>query len=313
MDIKNVDQEITRLDNIIRSGIEPRIPSVNIEQVSLSNTKTVLIIRVFKSWISPHRVTFKGHDKFYSRSSNGKYPLDVAELRIAFNMSESITDRIRKFRENRIANIFSNETPVLFYCKAKIVLHLLPIISFTPAQIYDISEIASNPAKIKPIYSSISDKRYNIDGFLTYSSDVQGKIHSYTQLFRNGIIEAVDGLRSQEYDDKKSIPSIAYEKNLVDALKNYLLTLESLSVVPPIFIFLTLLGVKGFSMLYKKMHLFGKVKTINRDILLVPEVLVKSYNVDAKYVLKPCFDSVWNARGYARSFNYDDSGKWVNR
>ena len=114
IDPSRVDQEIRRLDNIIRDSIEPRIPSLVIQPVRLTNSKTVLIVRVHKSWISPHRVSFKEHDKFYSRSSNGKYPMDVAELRIAFNLSETITERIRKFRENRISNIFANETPYLF-------------------------------------------------------------------------------------------------------------------------------------------------------------------------------------------------------
>jgi predicted HTH transcriptional regulator len=97
LSIENPDQEILRLDNIIRDGIEPRIPSVTISPpINLSNSEVALVIRIPKSWSSPHRVTFKGHDKFYSRSSNGKYALDVGELRIAFNLSETITERIRQ-------------------------------------------------------------------------------------------------------------------------------------------------------------------------------------------------------------------------
>ncbi|GAI14569.1 unnamed protein product, partial [marine sediment metagenome] len=120
--IENIDREIIRLESMIREGIEPRILGITIKSVNLSNSRTALIIRVPKSWISPHRVSFKGHDKFYSRSTNGKYPLDVAELRIAFNLSETITERIRKFREDRIAKIFGNETPIPFYDNPKIVL-----------------------------------------------------------------------------------------------------------------------------------------------------------------------------------------------
>jgi predicted HTH transcriptional regulator len=101
LEIENVDQEIGRLDSIIRDGIEPRIPSslFSIKPIALSNSKKALIIRIFKSWISPHRVSYKGHDRFYGRSSNGKYPLDVAELRIAFNMPEALAKGIRQFRE----------------------------------------------------------------------------------------------------------------------------------------------------------------------------------------------------------------------
>ncbi len=84
--INNVDQEILRLDHIIRDGIEPNIPSsaLNIEELQLKNSKYILIIRINRSWLNPHRVSFKAWDRFYSRSSNGKYRLDVQELRAAF-------------------------------------------------------------------------------------------------------------------------------------------------------------------------------------------------------------------------------------
>ena len=306
-----LDKEITRLRNIIRNGIKPRILSENIKRIPLSSKKPALIIRVPKSWVITHRVTLKGHNKFYSRSSNGRYELDVAELRIAFNISESIIDRIRKFKKNRLANIRINKTPIPFHPKAKIVLHLLPIISFTPPHRYDISEIASDHKKIKPIYGPISGSRYNFDGFLTFDLDDQGRVHSYTQLFRNGIIEAVDGLRP-EPQDKKLIP-IDYEKNLIEALDTYLSTLKFLGVMLPIFVFLALLWVKGYLINYDKSRSIAEVQEIDRDDLLVQEVLVESYNVLAEDVLKPCFDSIWNACGYQKSFNYDDKGKWVGR
>ena len=108
LNITNVDKEISRIDAIIRDGIDPRLPSINIQPVNLSIGNVVLIIRIGKSWINPHRVTFKGHDKFYTRGSNVKYPMDVSELRVAFNLSDTITEKIRKFRDNRISNIISN-------------------------------------------------------------------------------------------------------------------------------------------------------------------------------------------------------------
>ncbi|MDW8022595.1 MAG: ATP-binding protein [Nitrososphaerota archaeon] len=308
--IENVDQEIRRLDSIIRDGIEPRIPSVTIQPVNLSNGKVALVIRIRKSWISPHRVTFKGHDKFYSRSSNGKYPLDVTELRVAFTLSETVTERIRKFRENRISNILANETPVPFYEGAKIVLHLIPIISFTPGQIYDMHKIASDPLKMRPIYCSGCSHRYNFDGFLTYCVDHEGKSYSYVQLFRNGIIEAVEGLLLKPWAAEKElkIPSVAYEQELIKSLTEYLSILKILEVEPPVFIFLTLLGVKGYSMAVDSSRAY-EAHSIDRDILMLPEVVIESYDVDPKDILKPCFDSIWNACGFPRSLNYNMKGE----
>jgi len=309
--IENVDREISRLDSMIRDGIEPRILGIVIKSVNLSNSKTVLIIRVPKSWISPHRVSFKGHEKFYSRSTNGKYPLDVSELRIAFNLSEAIAERIRKFREDRISKIFANEAPVLLYNNPKTILHLIPIISFNPAQSYEISKISSHPETMGTIYpTGITGYRYNIDGFLTYCEPEKGKAYSYVQLFKNGIIEAVEGGLLRPRDEELLIPSIAYEKALIESFTKYSFILKTLNVELPIFLFLTLLGVKGFSMSTKR-EIMSRYehREIDRDVLLLPEIIVESYDDVAGDVLKPCFDSIWNACGYPRSMNYDDAGE----
>lgn len=305
--------EITRLDSMIRDGIEPRLPSVIIQPIPLSNSKNILIIRITKSWLSPHRVTYKGHDKFYSRSTNGKYSLDVSELRIAFTLSEAITERIRKFREERISRIYANETPVFFKGDAKIILHLIPIISFNPAQRYGIEKVASQPGEMPPIYSHGWNDRYNLDGFVTYSGSVTEASHTYTQLYRNGIIEAVEGFLLSSSEDKKPfIPSIAYEKELIQSLHDYLKIMKNLGVELPILIFLTLVGVKGYYM-YVGSAIDFRRSPIDRDILLLPEVIVENYDTAPDQTLKPCFDAVWNACGFPKSYNYDEEGKWIKR
>ena len=311
LSIENPDQEILRLDSIIRDGIEPRIPSVTISPpINLSNSKVALVIRIPKSWSSPHRVKFKGHDKFYSRGSNGKYTLDVGELRIAFSLSGTMTERIRNFKLDRLAKVFANETPVPFYDNAKIALHLIPITSFNPAQAYDIGGVVSGSIKMVPIYCSGWNDRYNLDGVLAYSWGKEKKSHSYVQLFRNGIIEAVEGSLLEPQEEQLVIPSIAYERELISSLKEYLSVLKTLNVEPPIFIFLTLLGVKGFSLALKRGHYDNEGYKIDREILPLPEVVIDNYDVSAEKVLQPCFDSIWNACGFPRDLYYDDKGEW---
>lgn len=310
--IPNIDQETLRLDNIIRNGIQPRIPSVTISpSVKLANSKIALIIRIPKSWISPHRVSI--NDKFYSRSSNGKYPLDVGELRTAFNLSETLSERIKNFRVDRVSKINANETPVPLNNNAKIVLHLIPLISFRPGQTYNIGEVSSHPAKMPPLGSGGGiNGRYNIDGFLTCSQYQEGKFYSYAQLFRNGIVEGVDAHILRPRPDRLNIPSITFEKSLVESLKDYLSVLDTINVEPPVFMFLTLVGVKGYLMgLDTSKYYIDEIYAIDRDILLLPEVVIENYDVQAQDVLKPCFDSVWNACGFSRSFYYNERGEWA--
>ncbi len=86
------DAEIRRLDSILAAGLSPRIRS-STQIVTLAAGGRVIVIRVQRSWNGPHRVVFQGHDKFYGRNSAGKYPLDVNELRAAFTLSNTATER----------------------------------------------------------------------------------------------------------------------------------------------------------------------------------------------------------------------------
>jgi len=312
LSIGNPDQELLRLDGIIRTGVQPRIPSVICSKpIPIQDDKFALVIRVQKSWIAPHRVILGGHDKFYSRSSNGKYPLDVGELRMAFTLSESISERIRNFRTNRLSQIIANDTPVTFYGDHKIVLHLIPVISFDPAQSYDLGRIMPNINKLKPISSSGWNERYNLDGFLSFTWNKDQGSYSYTQLYRNGIIEAVEGLLLEPDGGKLLIPSIAYEQELIKSTSNYLSLLRSWSVAPPVFIFLSLLGVKGFTMgLNSWRYRHHDIHAIDRDTIILPEVVVDNYDLKGEILLKPSFDSIWNACGFQRDFYYNEQGEW---
>lgn len=313
----NIDNEKTRLDNIIRDGVEPRILNVAIQPIRLSNSNYVIVIRIPKSWIAPHRVILGSHARFYARNSSGKYEMDVDELRIAFNLSETLTERIRNFRVNRIAKIGADETPVPLLQYPKIVLHLIPINAFNPAQKYNIDNIFDNRHdKLPLIYRSVLNGRFNLDGLVTYSdSSKQGIFSAYTQLYKNGIIEACDALmlkpREEHGAELKIIHTPTFEKKMIEAISSYFKLLSELTVEPPLFIFLNLLGMRDYRIAGKNLC-FDDGYPIDRDLLLLPETIIEDYSIDSKVVLKPLFDLIWNACGYQGSLNFDEHGNWIN-
>ncbi len=309
LNLKNLDQEISRLRNYIEEGIEPIIPSVVIKPVALCNSRVAILVRVQKSWNSPHRVKFKGYNRFYSRNTNGRYELDLGELRVAFAFPDTVAVKIREFREDRISHLLCNETPVPFVKNAKIMLHLMPLVSFMPGKRYDIDKIANQHTPLMaPMFCGTASYRYNLDGFLSYSST--GEISdSYVQLFRNGTIEIVEGYLLKPENGELQIPSVSYEEELIEALPRYLQILKTLNVELPFFAFLTFVGVKGYSMSTAGLHYRGRTP-VEKDVLCLPETMVDSYDVPAEKILKPFFDSVWNACGFDRSLNYDGNGNW---
>ena len=189
--VENVDKEKLKIENIVRDGIAPRI-TIDLKFIEMGEQKNVLIVRIEKSWTSPNRVVFTGFrntkDQFYARNSSGKYSLDVFELKNAFTFSDTLADRIKGFRIKRTSAIIAGDTPVPLDDGGKIIIHLVPVESFTPALSFNISEIIKNPSKLSPIYSSGYNHRINLDGLMTFSSGRNEKSHSYTQLYRTGII-----------------------------------------------------------------------------------------------------------------------------
>lgn len=77
-------------------------------------------------------------------------------------------------------------------------------------------------------------------------------------------------------------------------------------------VMLSLIGVRGYRMTVPPAA-FDEGEPIDRDDLVVPEILVEEYETDPRSVaslLRPAFDAVWTACGYPRSPNYDPDGRW---
>lgn len=292
------DKEILRMENIIRDGIEPRI------KILLKQVGAAILMRITRSWIAPHRIIFQKWDKFYGRNSNGKYSLDTMELRAAFNLSGTLIDKIRHFRTERIMAIYSEDFPVPFYKGAKIVLHLIPLAAFDPNSLVDV--ITLEAGKVHPIYSGSYSCRINLEGYLAFSGGQNNQSHGYTQIYRNGIIEAVDALLLDH--PQKTIPSIKYEEEIIDKTRSYLNVLNELGAAPPIIVFLTMVGVKGYRMGLQSYS--GQDYPIDKDIVELPEVYIEDFSSSVSSSLKPLFDMVWNACGFQHSYNYDDAGEW---
>ncbi|MHA1716509.1 MAG: AlbA family DNA-binding domain-containing protein [Promethearchaeota archaeon] len=304
----NIDQLILRLNQIIRDGIEPIIP-INLIRpgvVPQLNNRIILIYRISKSWQRPHRIKYKTSHKFYTRASNGKVLMDIQELRSEFLNSEYILDRIKSFRRERLAVIIANDSFVPLYPTAKLIVHIIPLISFETSKKLEISVVSRK--HWAPIYcGSGYNSRINIDGLLSFKLMNNGISSTYVEVFRNGIVEAVESYMLKPDEHGKLIPSPELETEIMQALKVYLHYMQELEIEKPYYIFITMYGVKG----YKK-PLFGRryTEAIDRDILYLPEVLVSDEDLHIATLLKPPFDALYNALGLEKNSYYEDDGTW---
>jgi hypothetical protein len=306
-EIDNVDEEKQRLANIIRDGVEPHIWGFNIHIILLSSGRKTIIVRIPRSYYPPHMVTFGGERRFYSRGPAGVYPLDVGDLRTLFGFADITAKSIRDFRAGRLMRIKNGEAPVPMLKGPTYLLHMIPLDAFSASLNYDLSAFDQLNGKKLPYLSGViatyTSGRLNFEGYISYPGIGSNRptpekpARFYTQLFRNGIIEASYLQYNPNVEGKveKNI-NPDYEKHVINGSKELLKIQEQLGVTPPIAILLSILGVKGRSIAHEDSDLWTNVP-IEQDDLVLPEAIIESYEDDISKKMKPIFEIVLNAAG----------------
>lgn len=309
VECQNSDQEVLRLVQLIRDGIEPIIPTniIKTKVITQVNSKVILLVRIARSHMRPHRIKFQKSHKFYSRASNGIVLMGVQELRTEFMGAQLTKDRIKSFLEERVALINSNDGFIPILWRARVCIHILPIMSFESTVRLEVEGLRSK--SWPPIYSGSGySNRINIDGILSYRMEGSG-CSTYVEVFKNGIVEAVESYMLEASSDMKLIPTPDFEIHLIKGIELYLQNISELDIERPYFLFITLLGVKGY-----RIRIFGSNYTegIDRDILFLPEILIAENDIEVEKLLKVPFDALFNALGLERHNNYDADGNWMD-
>lgn len=303
---EDADKVKQRLETFIRNSIKLRLIGHRIEPIRLANGNQVFIVRVPRSWNAPHVVEYGKHWRFYYRNSAGSHPMDVTELRHAYSLADTLSQRLEEFRLERLAKIASDEA----IKGAKVVLHIQPFSSVDPAATIDFARTRSfgRYLFIPEYYSSIN-QRVNFDGHLEYVE--WGGRHNYVQIFRTGKIEAVtpdlvkDGVILIKW----------FEERLIKTTQTYLTLLKDLGVAAPLMLNLTLLGVNGHKLKSSEYVVSVRAEraAIDRDDLLIPGQLIQSLEEKPERILHTSFNAVWNAAGFDESLNYDENENWTGR
>jgi hypothetical protein len=311
------DKELQRLDSLARDGIEPRIVGIRMKAVSVSGAGVAFVIRIPKSWNPPHRVSARKTNRIYARNSTGAYELSIEELRVLFASGATTIDRIRAFKAERLARIDAGEAIVPLIARPdRLVLHLVPLASFGHGELNDPGRAYALQNSLRPIDSMGYSPRINFEGFGTFFMGSDGLCRSYTQVFRNGIIEAVKvPLLGTGDGDVLVLPSLAFDKWVFGVLPLYLKALGELNVPAPITMMLSLQGVRGaFLVTHTDWHI-NPPPPFDRAVLELPEVVIEQYGTSEHYqrTVRPAFDALWNAAGYLGSEHFDAEGRWLGR
>ncbi len=314
----SLSAERERLESIIRDGIKPNVRTRDIE---VPGQGSVLLLRIGRSWIKPHMVTFKGTSRFYSRHSTGKYQLDVQEIGQAFAEQRSLGEQLRNWRAERTARFLSDEGPMHLDGPSRLLLHFVPASALAGPQamgLWSVPYDIRTTVRPSSLWSSTAF-RYNADGFLVFSLKGKQNCGSYVQIFRNGCLEYGDGYIlnvGNERGRPGAIPSKAFEQKLVETFSNGVSTLKRLGIYDPIYFSCTLVGVKNCALSRDGIAFYGDEvqHRFDRQVIQSPDLEIDR-NEPAPYrnTLLSVVDSIWQANGYQETPWLRDWGLDGNR
>lgn len=306
---ENPDEVVLRLEQIARTGLEPRIQGLRVLAVPLSSGSYCFVIRIPRSWHPPHRVSAQNSNRFWIRNSGGTHEASVDELRTLFTMGADAQHRVIQFREERLREICNSQSGRPLLGDGRLILHIVPLAAVTSSLQIDLEKALSLSQSFKPIGNSGMSPRFNLEGFV----NERGGDHNYgyTQIFRSGIIEATKASIVLTVRNEKLI-QVTMEKQIFEVLPNYINGLRELGVPPPLVVLFTLEGVRGSAYRVSSNPYDDPEPIIERDVVFLPECIINEYGETIEYhrAVKPAFDALWNTAGRSSAQSYTADGLW---
>lgn len=271
--VENVDQEMLRLENIIRTSVDPRLIGVRLHWAGLQAGTGALIIRIPAGLSSPHRVVFKNSGRFYNRNSRGKYEMDVHELRHAFTQSEQLPNQFRRQHMQAIAASRGADMPFAIAAGPTAVVSTMPLTLFR--EFRDLP-VTGNRALV-PINARAYSDIDMIEGVVMHTPiDTEtGAVDSYTVTHRSGHVDAawsIGGVRKNDRgEDLKLVFAPDFEKGLLTATVGTQTRMRDLGIEGPWIVFASVYGARDFQMILGDRH---ATRRVFRDEALLGELRV---------------------------------------
>ena len=236
----------------IENNIEPRV-EVEIREIELDGNSVVILIKVPKSWNTPHCIK-KNNGKnrsFYIRRDGSTNPMEFEEIKDMFDLNNNLLDKINNYRNERVSFWSSKNKD-----KYKVIFHAIPFDAFSINHIdFKKARRVLNKGFLHGYFFS------DFEGLFSDENYYKGK------LFRNGIFEII----LEEYRDDGGVnvrnPYMEFKTFINESLEAY----KELRILCPIVYFVTFTNIKGRNMIGGNIEHMD----IERDILNPTGVVIK--------------------------------------
>jgi hypothetical protein len=312
----DLDKEQLRFEECARTGLEPRLPKLDFHRIVVPGG-SILIIRIPRSFAAPHRVIRQNSNRFWARSSGGKYQPNVDELRQLFLVAPELAERIRNFRIDRIAKIAADQAPVRLMNRGILVIHIVPLGTVGSNVELPLQQLFRDLSVFSPIGSRTAQStRINFDGILKLSNADQQAIQqrAYVQLYHSGTVEAVNStIRHSEFDIV-----FCQEDNISGNVLRLIGDLGRIGVEPPYGVLVSFIGVKNGCLNLERAQRASYYEDVghpfDQDQYHFSEAIFDSIPQsigEAARGLRPVLDQIANSAGEPKCRSFHDDGRYI--
>ena len=302
MPVQNLDSTVERWANTIRRGADPKLPPsiFDIKEFHVEDDQYGFVIRMDKSWNPLHRVSY--NNKFYDRGPSGKFPLDTGEIQRRMLEAERFADDLWEFRDDRVSELKSGNTPLPVVGRPKLLLHLVPVSAFSPGQKIDrktagaLSKIRPRLLSSRPVTGGFTDN-YTVDSVIVHQGRPGEELYEYVRTFSSGTIEMYTARPFNPMDEGSRVLNVQMVKDALEfTLPIQLKYLESQDIDPPIYACLSILDAEGYNVDTG----FTRRQRMTLDsVEQLPEVMIKSYDTNFDEVCDQLVEYLCNSGGQA--------------
>ncbi len=200
---------ISKLRQHLAVWVKPSAPRIECKEISVE-LGIVLAIKVERSLTGPYCYGLNNGDtKFAKRFVNGTTQMSYEDIRSAFTAEGQVLEAARAFIRQRIELFKSDDAPVVYGEASTVVIHMVPLSSFSLVQTVDLSVIDQISTGKLRLAGTASRIRPNIDGLRLQPDSTSYVNEGQLQIFRRGSIEYSASVGPRAYRDHKDLPVTA--------------------------------------------------------------------------------------------------------
>jgi hypothetical protein len=223
----------------------------------------------------------------------------MTELKRMFLETTTWSDEADQFRLDRIDKVRVRRT-INASLDSSVFIHVLPLgrlggyVDLKPHERKLIQSLA-------PLGGGGWSSRFGVDGYMTYTTNSNSQLESYTQWFRFGGVEGYAATFVRAYKGQGQEYPIFQAQGLTIKIENYVAEalkalVEIFDHTPPFGVGISVHGVKGAYIVIDEGNMG---KPIDQDEFVSPLVVVDDPDpVNVRSALKPIIDTLWQSGGF---------------